>query len=434
MSFARGVRASGVVAALGLLTALSATACDDRSTGPNNLTGTTPPLQFAQSITLPGLQEGLATSATRVEIQVLADSLVANRVRLDDADDLNQPEEIDSRITAIATGTNGIDTLTLALGGIQVEFDASAHVHAVADNDNDDDDMGGASAFVTEVQSALAAGRHPGVRASRAAPATPQGPTDGAFLATDLDLDEDAALPFISMNVDSANVLFNQTPPPDGWIEVLGVKIALEVSTGVTKLEEEEHGLQGSQEFEGAVKSVDTTGGTATLDNGTVLKVVLGTEFRNAPNDNTVLTSLPAVQQALAAGDTVRAEGRGLAISSNPDTLDVIEVTFVVRTAVEHEPPPGILAFNDTLASVDTTNSEITLGNGTVVRVVAGTVLIGQTGVSTLKLAADSLAAHVTVRAMGRGLLDTVGPPQVLDGIFVFLSTGMVVLPLMPGH
>jgi hypothetical protein len=420
MDVARGARALSVSGALGVLAALSVTACD--STGVNNVTSI--PLSFSQTITYPGLQSGLTTGATRVEIQVFADSLVARRVRLDDADDMTQSEEIDSRVTALGVGTNGIDTLTLALGGIRVTFNAATVAQAVALDDNGDNDMGGVGNLVARVQADLTAGKHPGVRARRAAPAQPQGPTDGTFLASRVELDEDAALPLIAMNVNSANLITNTTPPPDGYAELLGIKIALEVSNGVTKLEQENHGLKGTEEFEGAVKSVDITGSTATLMNGTVLKIVLGTEFRDEPEDNTVLTTLPAVQKALAAGDTVRAVGRGLAISANPDTLDVIEVSFVVKTEEEHEAPPGIVEFNDTLASVDVTHSKFTLGNGTVVNVVAGTLLMGQVGLTTLQLASDSLAAHVRVHAEGRGLITAAGPPPVLDGIFVNLEAG----------
>lgn len=421
MDLARGVRAPGVLGVLGFVAALGVTACNQPTA--MNSTISTIPVQFAQAINLPGLQQGLTTSATRIDVQVFDDSLIARRLELEDADDMNRPEELDSRVTALATGTDGTDTLTLALGGIHVLFNAATRVHAVAQNDDNDTPMSGVAAFVALVQADLAAGRHPGIDARRPAPAKPQGPADGTFLATDLDVDEAAALPRISLDVDSSNLVTNQTPPPDGWVEVLGIKIALEVSTGVTQLQEEDRGLQGVEEFAGAVQAADSTKGTATLKSGTVLKIVAGTEFRSESGDNTVLTSLPAVQKALAAGDTVRAEGRGLPITSTPETLAVIRVAFVVKTAEEHEPPPGIVAFSDTVAAVDVANSKFTLGSGTVVNVVAGTVLVGEHGL-TLQLASDSLAAHVRVHATGRGLMTIVGPPEALDAIFVELETG----------
>ncbi|HXQ29992.1 MAG TPA: hypothetical protein VN848_12085 [Gemmatimonadales bacterium] len=371
---------------------------------------------------LPQIQGALSGNTGRVEVEVFPESLVARTLQLDDADDLNNPEQIHSSISAIAVGTDGTDTMTLTLGGIQVTVNSSTRFHAL-DADRDDTVPTSLSAFVTSVQTALAAGHHPAIEALRPAPAKPQSPTDGSFLATEIAIDDEGSLPFISMNVDSSNALTNKTPPPDAWLEVLDVKIALEISNGVTKLREEEPGLRGIVSFGARVDSVNLTAGTASLHNGTVLRIVAGTEFRTEPESPNILTSLAAVHAALAAGDTVRAEGTALALTTDPDTLAVVKVEFMVITQQEPVRFPGIYSFSDTVASVDTVNARFTLGNGTIVHVVAGTLIAsGQSYITTLPQLADSIAAKVAVRAQGRGLLDETGPPPVLDAIVLQLS------------
>jgi hypothetical protein len=418
-----------LVSALGgasLLFTVSLTSCDrpgGSATGLAPTTGaTTIPPQFSQATTLPQIQSSLSTSVGRVEVEVFPESLVARVLQLDDADDRTNSEGINSSVSALGVGTDGTDTLTLTLGGIQVTVNSSTRFHAL-DADRDDAVPATLSAFVASVQAALSAGRHPAIEARRSAPTSPQSPTDGTFLASDVGLDDEGALPFISLNVDSTNFLTNATPPPDAWLEVLGVKIALELSSGVTHLRQEEPGLHGIIPFGSRVDSVNVTAGTASLHDGTVLRIVAGTEFRTEPESPNILTSLAAVHAALAAGDTVRAEGTALALSTDPDTLAAVKVEFMVVTEQEPVRFPGIYSFADTVASVDTVNDRFTLADGTIIHVVAGTLIVSAPGfLPTLPELADSVAAKVTVRAEGRGLLDAAGPPPVLDAIVLELS------------
>ena len=415
------------LAAVSCTLAFLIASCDRPGANASNTVGPTTtasslPAQFSQSISLSQAEISLS-GATRVNVEVAPDSLVARRVEIQDADDLNNPEVIHAAVTALGIGSDGVDTLTLALGGIQVTFNASTNFHGLDAQDNDSTATAMAT-FVSRVQAALAAGHQPGVEAARPAPATPQSPTDATFLAAELLLDDAGTVPFVSMNVTSANLLSNATPPPDGWLELLEVKIALELSTGATKLLEENSVLHGVRPFKARVDSVNTTAGTVSLMNGTVLKIVAGTEIRVEPKDLNVLSSLPAVQAALAQGDTVRAEGTALEVTTDPDTLAVVRVEFVIVTARPRVHVPGIYAFADTIVSVDTTGSTLTLANGLVVRVVAGTLVVGGAGLTSLSLVADSLAAKDPLWASGRGLLETSGPPEVLDAIVLALSGG----------
>src|SRR3989442_15158056 len=87
----------------------------------------------------------------------------------------------------------------------------------------------------------------------------------------------------------------------------------LRLADGTTKLKQENPELEGVREFEGTVQSVDQTAKTVTLKDGTVIRIVAGTEFdAREGNEDDHLTSLAAVQDALTAGKTVKTEGRGL--------------------------------------------------------------------------------------------------------------------------
>src|SRR5207245_4087614 len=97
------------------------------------------------------------------------------------------------------------------------------------------------------------------------------------------------------------------------------------VTDGTTKHNKESPELDGVREFAGVVQSVDLAAQTVTLKDGTIIRIVAGTEFdgREGDEDDHV-TGLPAVQDALTAGKTVKADGRGLVDSTNPLTIDAI--------------------------------------------------------------------------------------------------------------
>jgi hypothetical protein len=93
--------------------------------------------------------------------------------------------------------------------------------------------------FITRVQDALALGQDPPVEAKRNPAASPQDPSDATFIATELELDDEADEDEIEINVDGDNFATNASPPPDAILTVLGLPIELNVSGGVTELESE---------------------------------------------------------------------------------------------------------------------------------------------------------------------------------------------------
>jgi len=323
--------AHGASAAL-LLTLLLA-GCDQRSTDP----GLGTPAQFSRAISLPDLHTQLTSGPARVDVRVMPGGLIARRIEIKGADEMKRPEEIRSRVTAIsASGDHG--TVTLALGGLQVGFTASTTFRPDDGKGEDGGSMALAD-FVARVQAELAAGSHPAVKAQRSPPTQPQAPGDAAFTATQLKLDHEADHPVIKLNITADNLITNQTPPPDGWLKVLGLMIELR---GDTKLREEMPDIEGEHEFEGFVQSVDATAGTVTLKSGTVIRIVAGTEIEGKEGESDEhLASLADVQAALTAGKTVKAEGEGLVTTATPLTIDAIEIEFAVEEADEvHALPP----------------------------------------------------------------------------------------------
>jgi len=77
-----------------------------------------------------------------------------------------------------------------------------------------------------------------------------------------------------------------------------------------------------------------------------------------------------------------------------------------------------MVAFEDTVASVDVAGSTFTLGKGAVLTVTAQT-RIGSEGIQTLQDVSDTLAAHKRVRAEGIGTLTSAGPPPAISALFV---------------
>lgn len=382
---------------------LSVTACDNSSmtgakTGPNS------PNVFADQIGLGGFTTILSSGTSRVSIRVIPGTMTASRVRVRQGDQVNRPERIVSEVASLDT----TGTIVLSLGGISVSFDATTKFEGWHDAmDSDDSAAMGEAGFISRLQTALAAGHHPTIVAIRAAPATPQAPTDGSFHADVLRLNDDADRPTIEMNVTSANLANDTAPPPDAFLTVLNVAFGLDVTGHKTRIDANTHNTMGAIPFEGRVKSVDTTGGTATLADsaGTVIKVPTGGEIER-PDDHdedfdNPLSSLSRVAAALAAGDTVDAAGFGL--SAGADTIDAIEIRFRVRD--NHEFEPMVVGFEGNVTSADTMSGKVVLGNGTTIDLTDSTHFITMDGgLANLGAVVQALGdTAVRVRAEGAG-------------------------------
>jgi hypothetical protein len=407
------------------------TACDNATSGPRSAL----PVQFSQNVSLPDFQGQLGTGPARVEVSVIPGTLTARRVRIEDADQLTKPERVRSRVTAITAGTDTA-TVTLELGGLKIAVNKSTSLHP-DDGDGEHDghapmpamsDDGGTAMtladFVARIQADIAAGHNPAVRATRQPPAQPQAPDDGKFLAATLQLDEGNNHPRIELNITGANLTANKTPPPDAVLKVLGVSLELKTSDGTTKLQVENEKAEGAEEFHGVVKSVDVTAKTVTLMDGTIIRIVAGTEFedRDGGEDNH-LSTLADVQAALTAGKTVEAEGRGLVDTTAPLTIDAIRIEFEVEG--EPLPPPVMMEeFSGDVASVDVKGGTFTLAGGAGIVTVTADTHIGPDGdLHTLQAVSDALAAKQTVRAEGVGTITSAGPPPAIKALFVKFET-----------
>src|SRR6266404_4991556 len=308
---------SAIGACTTLFLTLFATACDHSPSGPGSNS-----IQFSRTVSLPDAQSLLQIGPTRVEVRVIPGTLVARRVELEESSEMTRPEQVRSRVTAVTSGTDTA-TFTLEVGGIHIAANGSTMIR----HGDRDGDMAQSAVTLT---------------ASRPAPSAPQALDDGKFLAADVRLDEGNSHSVIKLNIAAANLVTNATPPPDGFLKLLGISLELRLADGTTKLKQENPELEGVREFEGTVQSVDQTASTATLKDGTVIRIVAGTEFdAREGNEDDHLTSLAAVQDALTAGKTVKTEGRGLVDSTSPLTFDAIHIEFEVEG--EELPPPVMM-------------------------------------------------------------------------------------------
>lgn len=323
------MRTLTTVAALGGAMVLAS--CSD-GVGPGSLA-------FRRDITVPQFDTVLAnTGMVRVEIELVPGGLVAREVEIQDADEVGEEEEIESGVTAVS---GALGTLTLELGGLTVSFDANTKFEA------DDDASLTQADFIARIEAALAAGDTPFIEAERAAPALPQAPDDPTFLARKIELeDDDEDESEIEINVAAANLTVNDTPPPDAILRVLNLPIELRVSEGTTELESELPDEREEREFEGVVQSVDEAAGTVTLTDGTVIRIVAGTDFDDEDDDHSgpgggddlvllhddddELGSLAAVAAAVAAGQRVEAEGKGFVETETPLVIVAVEVEFEI--------------------------------------------------------------------------------------------------------
>jgi hypothetical protein len=390
--------------ALGSLVAIAVSGCSD-SAGP----GAAAPL-LSRDITVEQLAQALGSGPARLEIKLRPASLVAREVERKTPDEMMDEESIRAPVIAVTTSGDG-GTLTLEIGGLQVDFGAGTRLRT------ENGDVG-LDAFVAEIEAALAAGTEPFVRAKRPPAAEPQAPDDPTFLASEIRIRDRADEVELELNVDADNLTLTDTPSPDAVLTVLGVAIEIRATTGETELEDD-LADEAETAFEGLVASVDVAAGTVTLAGGTVVRIVAGTEFEDDENDDDQrLGSLEAVADAIAAGLPVEAEGEGIVESTGPLTIVAREIEFEVE---DDEDDDG--EFEDLVQSVDLSTGTVTLAGGTVVRIVAGTEIKGASDednqgsdqqLGSLEELADALAVGFPVTAEGKGVVEMGDPLTIV--------------------
>lgn len=403
--------ALGLLVGAGLLVA----ACSDG-------TGPVVQPQFSRQITIEELEDilSLTDGPTRVEIEAPAgpSPLIADEVEVEGADELTDEESVESPVEDVTPGINcPSGTLTLELGGIEVDFNSTTEF------EGEDDEELTCAQFVAAVEAGLAAGVV--VEAEREPATAPQDPGDGTFLAAELKLEEGSDHPEIEINVGEDNFFTAGTGgcPTEigtedvaGCLKVLGVVFA--IVEGVTELEAEMPEIVDEVEFEGIVASADPGAscavGTIRLTDGTIIHVVGETDIENESGDDDQLDDVCQVEDALDDDQIVEAEGKGVVTDDAPLTIDAIEVEF------ELEDPD--LDFEGNIASVDPEGASCTVGtvmltNGTVIELNAETEIENSSGgdkqLDDLCQVEAALEDN-TVEADGEGMVTDTSPLTVI--------------------
>lgn len=366
-------------------------------------------LQFSEEIDLQQFED-LLSNRVRVEIR-LGDGLVASRVEVRNNGDAEEDEQISAPVSAAEISGNA-GVITLDVRDLTIDFDENTKF-------GDDEEGASADDFVTQINNILSENETPTIRAVRSPPDTPQAPDNGSFLAAHIALTEEPDNPELEVNVDADNLRVNDAPPPDAWVDVLGLPIELRVSDGRTELIEERD--IEKERFEGIVQSVNLDRQSVTLENGTVVRLVEASEIHYRPGDRHRLGSLADVAAAIEAGEIVVTAGVGMVESREPLTLAAIEVVFELdEPAIEH--------FNGYVADVDLETRTVTLEDGTVIRVddeVAPVVAFdfGDHLLTSLEAVKEAIDNEQSVLAAGVGEVESEEPLTLvaLKVVFVIL-------------
>lgn len=406
--------ALGLLVGAGLLLA----ACSDG-------TGPVVQPQFSRQITFDEFEEILTGGAARAEIEIVPLSLsggglpIAAEVELKGPDEMDDEERIESPVTGL---DESMGTLTLKLGEIKVEFTATTEFEDESGDELTLDE------FVNRVRAALA--DEPAVEVERDPLTPPQDPDEGTFVAAKIELDDEADEPELELNIDPDNLIPCSASSPAGCLGVLKVlNVEIVLLKDETELEAEVPDLAGEVDFEGVVEDVEREGtscrlGTVTLMDGTIIKLVEGTEIEHQSGDDDQLDDLCEVEEALA-GDglvIVEADGEGVVDPGPPLTIVAIEIEFEVEERAEDV--AGKVDFEGVVEGVERAGEScrlgtVTLEDGTVVRLALGTEIEDGSGdadqLGDLCAVEQALGeAGVVVEADGEGVLEELSPPRIL--------------------
>lgn len=389
---------------LWLATLFTLAGCSDDLLGPGDPGS---PTQFSREITLSDLQQTLSSGTARLEIELLAEALIARDVVVQGAESISEDESLESLITGMeVSGEEG--TLTLALGGLTVSFHPGTRFIA------GDDELSFAG-FVDRVEAFLAESVDLAVEIRRDPTDSPQDPNDAGFAADEIRLHDGEASPSIEINVDDDNLVINtnrQDGEPDGWVNVLGLSIELRVSDGVTELGEAGGDVSDIVEFEGFVASVNLEAGSFTFGDGIVVFIVDDTHIAQSDGGD-ALNSLAAVKAALEEGLDVVAWGGGRIESVGPTMIVALEVHFAIAGGEGDGEDNHLVEFEGYVTSVDLDAGTFTLTNGTVVKIVDGTDIKPPSegeGLMSLEAVKEALDNSLSVVAYGAGDVEIENP------------------------
>ncbi len=392
--------------------ALLGAACRDGS-GPGT------PAQFSRQITFPDLKNvllGLPPSgAARAEIELPASGLVAREAKLEDAQEVNEQEEVKSRITDLVLNAAG-DQGTLTLEpGFQVAFTTATKFEDLTFQQ-----------FVDRVQAAL--GQNPKVLLpveAKRVPANPLalGPGD-AFPAAELELKDDVDRPKLEINITKDNLVdvgqgdcsAMLSATLKGCFQVLGATVGIDGATELNAM------LPGVVEvkFEGTLdcKTLSVTDahtGSFSLTGGSVIQVDQNTRIEaESGEEEEKLADLNGVKAACDANRVIEVEGEGVQVSDNPRTIRAAEVEF--KTEEQEEQPQGAVEFKGEVSAVDLDHRTVTVTgeHGAVTVQVANDNLVDrESDFTTLNAVAAAISASPPqrVRAEGHAHPGAMGSP-----------------------
>jgi hypothetical protein len=373
--------------------ALAVGACDD-----STITAPEPPIDegptvLAELSSMDRIADRAASGSLRLEIEVLPGGppWVAREVEIER--DSEPEEKIEGRIRAVDPAAG---TIELAFGGLVVDVAGARRFRLEGSRDV------GQAGFFARVESALDAGRTPGVELRRPLPTSPQAPGDPTFVARDVRLDDEASTAELEVLVDDRHVVLGSNGA--GTITVFGVEIMVDPGRGTEVWERGERG-DGAFEIESFVTEADPASGRVSLVNGRDVWVVPGTRFDRGEDDH--LTSLEQVVTALAAGHWVEMEAE--VVVDEDASWIAVEVEFEVEDDAEEDELPGASEFEGGIASVDLGASSFTLEDGRTLTVTAAT-RIRIDDLNSLSEVADALAAGLGVEAEGTLIADSNAP------------------------
>lgn len=164
-------------------------------------------------------------------------------------------------------------------------------------------------------------------------------------------------------------------------------------------------GEEPVEDFEGFVNEVRLDAGSFVVSDGTVIRIVEGTEVV-AYHDGGP-TTLEGVAEALEDGYEVLAWGHGEVESEDPLTLEGTRVVFKVR-----EPHHGNREFGGNVASVDLEAHTVVYDNGKTIVLTESTEIEGYNDFSPMSLEelAEALEYGYEIRSWGHGEVESEEP------------------------
>lgn len=350
---------------------------------------------FVQSLDLASLQAVVLEQAAQVEVELLPGGLTAAELAVSPAGKSDE-ERVQSRAVDVAA-SNGAGTIRLLLEGVTIGFDTSSRFWLGEREVGMED-------FLAELRADVEAGNEPPIVAERAVPDVPQAPDASEFRADHIALTGDG-LARIRMDVDRDNfeMAAGQVEgDPDGWLLILGLRIALRVQDGTTEIESHDHDYADLEEFEGMVTSVSLSGLSVELADGTSVFLV---ERTHVVQRDGLLTSLAGVAEALESGLEVVAWGKGVVETEEPLSLLALKVAFSAHEP--DEPKPELEEFEGVVAGASAVDGTLTLGDGTTVRILETTEVVAYDEASPAGVdgVIEALEEGLEVLAWGAGVV-----------------------------